>query len=83
MRLLQRRSLARTLRQDETTTVTTIAATTTVEAIKLAKETVLLDKQKSPLMEEEWARVIDHDQTRNEIIAVSEAKMLLDRKSVV
>ena len=30
-------------------------------------------------MEEEWARVIDHDQTRNEIIAVSEAKMLLCR----
>ena len=36
-------------------------------------------QQKSPLMEEEWARVIDHDQTRNEIIAVSEAKMLLCR----
>ena len=30
-------------------------------------------------MEEDWARVIDHDQTRNEVIAVSESKMLLCR----
>ena len=36
-------------------------------------------QQKSPLMEEDWARVIDHDQTRNEVIAVSESKMLLCR----
>jgi len=34
---------------------------------------------KSPLMEENWARVIDHDQTKNEIIAVSEGKLLLCR----
>lgn len=34
---------------------------------------------KSPLMEENWARVIDHDQTRNEIVAVTEGKMLLCR----
>ena len=34
---------------------------------------------KSPLMEENWARVVDHDQTKNEIIAVSEGKLLLCR----
>ena len=30
-------------------------------------------------MEEVWARVVDHDQNKNEVIAVSEAKLLLCR----
>jgi len=30
-------------------------------------------------MEENWARVVDHDQTKNEVIAVSEGKLLLCR----
>lgn len=36
-------------------------------------------QQKSPLMEETWARVIDHDLTDNVIVAISEGKMLLCR----
>ena len=36
-------------------------------------------QQKSPLMEETWARVIDHDVTDNVIVAISEEKMLLCR----
>ena len=36
-------------------------------------------QQKSPLMEEEWARVIDHDVIDNVIVAISEEKMLLCR----
>ena len=36
-------------------------------------------QQKSPLMEEIWARVIDHDVTDNVIVAISEEKMLLCR----
>lgn len=36
-------------------------------------------QQKSPLMEEEWARVIDHDVNDNVIVAISEGKMLLCR----
>ena len=36
-------------------------------------------QQNSPLMEEAWARVVDHDQNKNEVIAVSEGKLLLCR----
>jgi len=36
-------------------------------------------QQKSPLMEESWARVIDHDVSDNVIVAISEEKMLLCR----
>ena len=36
-------------------------------------------QQISPLMEETWARVIDHDVTDNVIVAISEEKMLLCR----
>lgn len=36
-------------------------------------------QQKSPLMEETWARVIDHDLTDNVIVAISEGQMLLCR----
>ena len=36
-------------------------------------------QQKSPLTEETWARVIDHDVIDNVIVAVSEGKMLLCR----
>jgi predicted nucleic acid-binding OB-fold protein len=36
-------------------------------------------QQKSPLMEETWARVIDHDVNDNVIVAISEEKMLLCR----
>ena len=36
-------------------------------------------QQKSPLMEETWARVIDHDLTDNVVVAISEGKMLLCR----
>jgi len=36
-------------------------------------------QQKSPLMEETWARVIDHDLVDNVIVAISEGKMLLCR----
>ncbi|EHR75948.1 MAG: DUF655 domain-containing protein [Euryarchaeota archaeon] len=36
-------------------------------------------QQKSPLMEETWARVIDHDLNDNVIVAISEGKMLLCR----
>ena len=36
-------------------------------------------QQKSPLMEEQWARVIDHDLASNVVVAVSESKLLLCR----
>ena len=36
-------------------------------------------QQKSPLVEETWARVIDHDLTDNVIVAISEGQMLLCR----
>lgn len=36
-------------------------------------------QQDSPLMEEQWARVIDHDLTNNVVVAVSESKLLLCR----
>tara|TARA_B100001093_G_C26764963_1_gene987444 strand:+ start:521 stop:1315 length:795 start_codon:yes stop_codon:yes gene_type:complete len=36
-------------------------------------------QQKSPLMEEEWARVIDHDVNNNVVVAVTESKLLLCR----
>ncbi len=36
-------------------------------------------QQKSPLMEEEWARVIDHDMNSNVVVAVTESKLLLCR----
>ena len=36
-------------------------------------------QQKSPLMEEEWARVIDHDMNNNVVVAVTESKLLLCR----
>ena len=35
--------------------------------------------QKSPLMEESWARVIDHDTAENVVVAISEGQMLLCR----
>lgn len=36
-------------------------------------------QQKSPLVEEDWARVIDHDVIDNVVVAISEGKMLLCR----
>ena len=36
-------------------------------------------QQKSPLMDEEWARVIDHDLANNVVVAVTEGKLLLCR----
>ena len=36
-------------------------------------------QQNSPLMEEQWARVIDHDLANNVVVAVSESKLLLCR----
>ena len=36
-------------------------------------------QQKSPLMDEQWARVIDHDLTNNVVVAISESKLLLCR----
>ena len=36
-------------------------------------------QQKSPLMEESWARVIDHDTAENVVVAISEGQMLLCR----
>ena len=36
-------------------------------------------QQDSPLMEEQWARVIDHDLTNNVVVAVNESKLLLCR----
>ncbi|MBT60886.1 MAG: hypothetical protein CMA63_04960 [Euryarchaeota archaeon] len=36
-------------------------------------------QQKSPLMDEQWARVIDHDQVNNVVIAITESKMILCR----
>ena len=36
-------------------------------------------QKNSPLMEEQWARVIDHDLTNNVVVAVSESKLLLCR----
>ena len=37
------------------------------------------NQTKSPLMEEQWARVIDHDQNSNVVIAITESKMILCR----
>ena len=36
-------------------------------------------QHKSPLMDEQWARVIDHDLTNNVVVAVTESKLLLCR----
>ena len=37
------------------------------------------NQQKSPLMDEQWARVIDHDMANNVIVAVTESRLLLCR----